>query len=54
MPIGEKTIVPLVRLGLLERADGEAQHLRLSVCEGHLAALCRARRAVSRGFDRHL
>jgi hypothetical protein len=30
--IGEKTIVPLVRLGLLERADGEAQHLRLSVC----------------------
>lgn len=30
--IGEKTIMPLLRLGLLERGGGEAQHLRLSVC----------------------
>jgi hypothetical protein len=30
--IGEKTIVSLVRLGLLEKVDGKAQHFRLSVC----------------------
>jgi hypothetical protein len=30
--IGEKTVTPLVRLGLLETADGEPRQLRLSVC----------------------
>ena len=30
--IGEKTIMPLLRLGLLETAHGEAERLRLSAC----------------------